>query len=272
MNQKKISDLMLERYRLKELSEQDRITVEDALKTDPLLRCALEELEQSDRQFLLRYPFESSGLKTRAKRSFSRIKVKITLCAAAVLLCILLPVFIFMRNDLQSSGITMSDGIPVAFATERPKGQVPAGSELIIYIKGAPEPVQHNQTVLQEGNTIQLAYIAPVGSDYYGVIFSIDGRSVVTMHYPYRRGQSSLLVSGRRTLLNEAYTLDDAPDFEIFVFVVSGEPLNVDTVLKEAQAIAEQAYTVEMIKEKSMQIFDTCEVETLTILKEERGI
>jgi hypothetical protein len=85
------------------------------------------------------------------------------------------------------------------------------------------------------------------------------------MHYPYRRGQSSLLVSGRRTFLNEAYILDDAPDHEVFVFVVSEEPLNVDNVLHEARVIAGEPKTG--IEEKCKTVFAHYEVETLTILK-----
>jgi hypothetical protein len=133
---------------------------------------------------------------------------------------------------------------------------------------------------LTEGNTIQLAYTVPAESRHYGVIFSIDGRSVVTMHYPYRLGQSSLMVSGRRTLLREAYTLDDAPYFEIFVMVISEKPLNTETILERAQEFAALLPTTEnmnvselsdaasiFIEEKSKAAFENCHVEIVTMLK-----
>jgi len=127
--------------------------------------------------------------------------------------------------------------------------------------------------VLREGATVQLAYTAPSG-EYYGVIFSIDGRQTVTMHYPYRDGQSSLLVSGKHTFLSEAYTLDDAPLYEVFIMVISGKPLNAETVLGEAQKIAQtgntyQGYTkLNVIEERSRAVFKDCEVEIITILKQ----
>jgi hypothetical protein len=130
--------------------------------------------------------------------------------------------------------------------------------ELSLYLKGEEEVVLSDQTVLEKGNTVQLAYTVPAGTEHYGVIFSVDGRAAVTMHYPYRKGQSSLLVSGKRTFLDEAYILDDAPDYEIFVMVVSEKPLDVDEILGEAQTI---------IEEKNNAAFADCEVETITIFK-----
>jgi hypothetical protein len=101
------------------------------------------------------------------------------------------------------------------------------------------------------------------------VIFSVDGRSAVTLHYPYRPGQSTQLVSGRRTFLSEAYTLDDAPDFEVFIMVVSAEPLDAQTVLRTARALGENAgdNTAQSGGERSKAAFDGCEVETITMLK-----
>jgi hypothetical protein len=261
MNKNVISDFMLERYRLGELNSEDKETVENILSSDTSFRLRLEELDASDRELRLRYP-----AKQILPKRFSVKKIHIPLFAAAVLLCVLLPAFVFLRNLPETSNwiASVQDGNN---PTERPKGQVPAGSELFVYQKGVREPLVSNQAVLQEGHIIQLAYITPAGSDHYGVIFSIDGRSVVTMHYPSRRGQSSLLVSGRRTVLNTAFILDDAPDYEVFVFVVSAEPLNVETVLYEAQLIAEKSETAEMVMEKAREVFITCEVETIVIKK-----
>ena len=278
MKESEFSAFTLERYRLGELSPRVKKEVEDALAADFNLRSCLEELDASDRDLRLRYPANLLGLenrKHRLRRRFDYTRVKAPLFAAAILLCILLPVFVISRNVLEPSprignGVTIASAseFPQGGQTDRPKGQVPAGSELFLYLKGERDPIQSDYAALSEGNTVQLAYMAPAGSDHYGVIFSIDGRSVVTTHYPYLRGQSSLLVSGRRILLNEAYILDDAPDFEIFVFVVSTEPLNVEAVLTDARDIAETAETAEMIMEKTREVFETCEVETVIILKQ----
>jgi hypothetical protein len=156
---------------------------------------------------------------------------------------------------------------------DRAKGAVLAGAELSLFLKGGMEIPLADHALLGEGDTVQLAYTASTG-ERYGVIFSIDGRSLVTMHYPYWKGQSSLLVSGKRTFLEEAYTLDDAPDYEVFVMVVSEEPLDAEAVLRKAQMIAAnsgfpeiKSQDVKSIEDKSRAAFESCEVETVTVLK-----
>jgi hypothetical protein len=283
MREKTISAFTLERYKLEELDLQDKKEVEEALAKDDTLRSALEGLETSDNELRLRYPalsmdFHSDNIIHFPGKRFASKKIKISLLAAAILLCILLPFFILNRN---TANITIASAVNDSKMeylkmdrpnTDRAKGQLPTGSEILIYLKGDSEAALleaelHNQKLLQEGDTIQLAYKAPAGLQYYGVIFSVDGRSVVTMHYPYLRGQSSLLVSGRQVFLNEAYTLDDAPDYEVFVFVVSEQPLDVNAVGAEAQKIARKTGMPEQIKELSKEAFSECEVETIMVLK-----
>jgi hypothetical protein len=278
MREKTISAFTLERYKLEELNLQDKKEVEEALAKDGDLRSALAGLEASDNELRLRYPalsmdFHSDNIIHFPKKRFVSKKIKISLLAAAILLCILLPFFILNRN---TANITIASAVN-DFQTDRPntdraKGQLPTGSEILIYLKGDSEAALleaelQNQKLLQEGDTIQLAYKAPAGLQYYGVIFSVDGRSVVTMHFPYLRGQSSLLVSGRQVFLTEAYTLDDAPDYEVFVFVVSEQPLDVNAVNAEAQKIARKTGMPEQIKELSKEAFSECEIETIMVLK-----
>ena len=256
----------------------DQEALGKALAGDARLRARLESLDESDRELRLRYPVESMGFfeesKPRSARSSTEerknkkipmVNARVSLLVAASLLCILLPVLYFVQNGIRND----------ALSTDRAKGAVAADYELYLYLKGGGELPLPDQAMLSEGNTVQLAYATPVG-ERYGVIFSIDGRSEVTLHYPYRKGQSSLLVSGRRTFLSEAYTLDDAPDYEVFVMVVSIEPLDVEAVLLEAEKIAGtpgtqaaglQAVDLRHIEEKSRAAFEEFEVETLAVLK-----
>jgi len=285
----RISDFMLERYRYGELCSGDRELVETALSADDGLRFRLEELDASDSELRLLYPaekcnFSSAASGSRIEDMFvfpygrGRTYVAAGLAAAAVA-ALLIPLlyFVFAKDVSQSSraGIPLAslpsggppaDGLP---GGDRPKGLSSGDSELSIYLKSDTEFQLRDLAVLGEGNTVQLAYTAPAGTERYGVIFSIDGRSVVTAHYPYGRGQSSLLVPGRRTFLDEAYTLDDAPDYEIFVFVVSKEPLDAETVLKKAGSLAGNIRKADIrhVREKSAEIYKGCEVETVTVLK-----
>ena len=274
MKASSVSEFMLERYKLEELSHEDQRIIREALVTDADLRARLKKLDESDRELRQQYPVLPVDVTALFKPGFleqhsTSAKIRIALIAAAIALCIALPVLFFTRSG---SKLKPGAGIPVASAPNdipavRAKGQTLTGSELFIYVKEEHDIILHNQTALEEGNTIQLAYTTPAGTDYYGVIFSIDGRSVVTTHYPYRKEQSSLLVSGKRTYLNEAYILDDAPDYEIFVFLVSAEPLNTELVLKDAQWIAQRSNSAEMIQEICTAVFEDCEVETVTLLK-----
>jgi hypothetical protein len=283
MKEKTISEFMLERFWLKELDPQDKKEVEEALEKDSSLRSALVQLEVSDNELRLRYPASSVGIKSEniinfPQKRFVSVKVKISILAAAILLCVLLPFFIINRNSAHITDVSMVNDFQAdrimtdRLKTDHLKGQLPAGSEFFIYLKGDIEASLsqtnlNSQKFLREGDTVQLAYKAPAGTQYYGVIFSIDGRSVVTMHYPYLRGESSLLVSGRQVFLNEAYTLDDAPFYEVFVFVVCEQPLDINAVNAEAQKIARRAAAPEQINEISKEVFNTCEIETIMVLK-----
>ena len=269
---------MLERYRLGELLSEEKQAVRDALAAESGLRSRLEKLDESDRELRLLYPFDSLGLAAGPDRRFSKARffepkffepqVKrmrpsfLASIAAVIALCILFPALHFMRNE----------GGTTAGTTDRVKGSVQAGPELSVFLKGDREIPLMDKSVLREGHTVQLAYTAPAGIDRYGVIFSIDGRFEVTMHYPYREGQSSLLVSGKQTYLNEAYTLDDAPGYEIFVMVVSEAPLDSHTVLREVRNMAKKqdqsSLNLWSITDESKSIFRDCEVETVTVLKE----
>jgi len=287
-----VSAFMLERYRLGELNPDDQQAITELLKTDDELRSRIHQLDESDRELRLLYPrlLLKTSLPLKAletprvsQRRFiskkARTFIRITGVAALLAAGILLPVLYVVRTTNVpkiKNGASMAavpqdlQGLNPEGANfgERTKGSALENSELAIYLMGEQENVLPNQTVLEEGSTVQLAYTVPAGAEYYGVIVSIDGRAAVTMHYPYRRGQSSLLISGKRTFLNEAYILDDAPDYEIFVMVVSEKPLDAEMILREIQGIADE--TPLLIEEESRTIFDDCEVETLTILKKQR--
>ena len=277
----KFSEFTLERYRLGELDPEDTAAINDAIASDENLRLSMEQLEKSDEELRHRYPMEFFNLQDIPAPRLQRPRMRIVRAgvsrgaswtrmaglAAVIIAGILIPVlyFIFSTNTNKPE---ISGGTAIA-SVDRTKGLIPSGCELSVYLKDANENILKDRAVLTEGNTVQLAYNVPAGDEYYGVIFSIDGRTVVTMHYPYRKGQSSLLAAGKRTFLNEAYTLDDAPDYEVFVMVVSEQPLIAETVIREAQALAENSGPADprFIEEKSREAFSGCEVKTLTVLK-----
>ena len=268
MKENTISDFLLERYRLGEITNQDKETIEELLVSDCNLQSRLKNLEESDRELRLRYNgdfLKQQNTSQFPRKHFYRINLKKYFLIAAVLVCVFLPAFYLIQNTVwqgYDNGSFNND-----FQTDRVKGHLlQLKPELYIYLKdGGSDPVA-DFTVLEEGCTIQLAYYVPAGTGQYGVIFSIDGRSHVTLHYPFRLGLSPELISGKRTLLNRAYILDDAPEYEIFVFVVSPEPLNVPEILEKAGVYEKK------LKEKNKEIFDGFNVEIITILKKEGKI
>ncbi|MBN1838324.1 MAG: hypothetical protein JW820_20865, partial [Spirochaetales bacterium] len=82
----------------------------------------------------------------------------------------------------------------------------------------------------------QLGYVAAARA--YGVILSIDGRGVVTLHFPVGSTGAGELEREGESLLPFAYELDDAPGFERFFFVTGPEPFAVDSVLEAAERLA----------------------------------
>ena len=108
---------------------------------------------------------------------------------------------------------------------------------LVVHRQGDGEPERLRSGALAEpGDTVQLGYVA--GGHPYGMILSLDGAGVVTLHHPEFATLPPVIGGEGRTDLPFAYTLDDAPRFERFVFVSSASPLVVDDVLAAARAVA----------------------------------
>jgi len=233
-----VSAFLLERYHLGEVTPEEKLHVERTLG-EPALAASLAELDRADREFFNKFPAVVPSAfgawhQRGAGRSFSRRIPPLVWGLSAAALALLLPLFVFRSF------------IPATY-DDRPKGTSGTNysAELSVYLKGnssGEEIKLPDQAGIQAGNTVQLAYQiqGDASGERYGVIFSIDGRSSVTLHYPYTAGQSTQLVSGKAVPLEEAYTLDDAPDYEIFFFVIGDKPLETQDILNKAKNLAGQ--------------------------------
>jgi hypothetical protein len=122
-----------------------------------------------------------------------------------------------------------------SLSSERAKG---LDLELRIYRKldTGVEQLSQGSSVASH-QVLQLGYIN--NSYAYGVLISIDGSGTVTLHQPSDSNGSSVLASEPgQHVLPEAYELDDAPQFERFIFVGSHEPVPVQRVLDAAKQLA----------------------------------
>jgi hypothetical protein len=246
-----ISIFMLERYKLKEMTAEEKTMIETALSADPELAETLVQLNQSDMELRQKYAagMMVPRIQMRSRQS-GQAPLVWGLCAAALFLVIALPFLFFFKDRIAApkpDRLKGSTSLRVYLKTDTPEGSLPLA----------------DHAVLHEGNTIQLAYM--INEERYGVIFSIDGRSVVTVHYPYSPGQSTRLIPGKQIALDDAYTLDDAPNYELFFFVTSNQPLNVEEVLRSAQELARNPASA---LEQSRVLFKNYEITTITMEKE----
>ena len=281
-----VSAFLLERYNVDEVMAEERAALEQALATDETLAGRLAALRESDAAIRERYlPAGTERafpvrrrLATQLLRHVPRRMAAVATAVATV--CLVVSALWGLRDRLPEG--------------DRAKGGLPETS-LAVYLKtdaASPEALSvsdaaspsNGRVTLHEGDTIQLAYtaVAPgdanANSPVYGVIFSIDGRSALTLHYPSMADAmadgAARLESGKRTALNEAYTLDDAPRFEVFFMVVSAEPPDVKAVLDKARLLAEEASQDRFAEDAaaaSARVFPGFEVKAVVIYKGPTG-
>jgi hypothetical protein len=266
------SEFLRERYHLGEVTAEERAAFEAAMAEDPALAASVAALEQSDREIRRQYAGElvfPPERTSRRKAGFPPLAWG--LCAAALVLIVSLPAFFLIRGSagFSAGSAPLPDRIKGEAGAYGPDGFF---AELSVYLKSGPQSGQGAEetgladgAVLHEGSTIQLAYMVSGGAEQYGVIFSIDGRSALTVHYPYRAGESTRLITGRRIALDEAYTLDDAPDYEVFFFVVSDRPLDTEKILNSAGELARNPGAS---MEAGKRMFQQYRVRTVKIRKE----
>jgi hypothetical protein len=117
--------------------------------------------------------------------------------------------------------------------------RVKGSARLLAFRQSGEHAVRLEEDALvHAGDLVQLRYNA--GGRGYGVIASIDGAGVVTLHYPLGDGappEATALVP-KTTALPHAYQLDDAPSFERFFFITADAPIDVQQSLASLRAHA----------------------------------
>ena len=237
MKDNTIPDLYLEQALLEELPDDKK----DLLRREDTSD-ALESLRSSNEDILERYDpakiaaeiqrrlDSSSGEESNVISStwFSRNRAPVLLAAAALALLAGVSPFLFRQDPLLN---------PVLPGTEitRIKGMEPAIS-LFRKLDGTVEELRADAAA-RESDLLQIIYNA--AGKPFGTIFSIDGRGVVTLHYPVDKDGSLVLKRDGDVALEYAYRLDDAPLFEQFFFVTSDTRFNIEIVLSAAGDLAE---------------------------------
>ena len=145
--------------------------------------------------------------------------------AAAIVLLLIAPQLLHLPSENPSTTT-----LPKT-STERIKGLKPS---LALFIK-----TKDGSGILADGDTVHAGDLIRVGyravGRPYGMILSIDGNRMVTLHLPHAGGHAASLKSEQTVLLNEAYELDNAPRFERFFLITSYKPFQVEQVLETAR-------------------------------------
>ena len=232
----------LERYLLGELSRRRMDEIKKLFETDPGLREELAALERSNKEILKQFPQEAVVPHIKARYDARKddkakrpVLLKRLVYISPVLAAALIILFIVFQNP----------GGPTGSDIEGLEGTRIKGSEKIDKTK--PHILVHRKVndsveLLESGDRaaagdlLQIAYVS-VGVPY-GVILSIDGRGVVTLHYPESEDNEPVLDLDKKTLLPSSYELDDAPEFERFFFITSESKIDVKEILSSAKSLA----------------------------------
>jgi hypothetical protein len=223
-----VPDLILEQFRLGELPRQDAERLTALLSADAGLRARQEQLEQSDVAIAQQYPAGWLAQHVRARLPPPTTRGagwRLPLALAATVALV-----IFAAPQMTRGPVLLAP----AANEDRIKGLRPA---LTIY-RRTPSGTETlaDGGVARPGDLLRVGY-AGAGRPF-GIIFSIDGRGMVTRHFPDRGDRAAALARGAVTLLDQAYELDDAPGWERFYFVTGDTPFAVAPVIDAARRIA----------------------------------
>ncbi|MGH1343013.1 MAG: hypothetical protein ACRBN8_15730 [Nannocystales bacterium] len=251
-----VPDILVELLALGELDDAEASAVRAQLEAEGDPR--LDELATSDVEVFARYPAEQVVAELReagfppqpvaeelpsnvtpltraqaAPRARVRpwVAAAVSVAAAAVLVWAL------------ASGDELPPEEPPRVAMVDPP--TTSGDPAGIRTKGVPRILVHRQgesdpleagAAVHAGDMLQLSYSGAGGR--HGVIVSLDGAGVASLHFPAQADASTELSRGL-VRLEYAYELDDAPVFERFFLVTAPTPLDPDAVLSAARRLGQ---------------------------------
>lgn len=242
----KVSDFKLERYLAGDLPQDEMQELRSREETDEIFQARVKMMREENAKILTDHPFEAlsekmaeldEGHVTGRRMAVSTMILKV---AAAVVLAVgIFTAGYFMNGENVVSGSTReaADGQDVAMVTAEGETRIKGmEARMEIWKKNGDTAAQlENLGSASEGDELQLRYSVP--EKCYGLLFSMDGNGVLTVHLGNGSG-SVALEPGKMTTLPFAYKLDNAPHFEKFflmtsknTFALDGE--NVDASLKQ---------------------------------------
>lgn len=230
-----IPEWKLERYLLGELSPHEAEEISKSSKSDNILRMRIQTLQESNAEFLKAYPAEHvfrdmvySQRKTGSARGL-QIAAMITILLGVMAVAYLKFQPTEIMNGVDEVGSTSGTEV----ASVRIKG-LPSRFEVWKKAGDSAIQMQDKDSVIA-GDELQIRYA--VAEKCFGLLFSMDGNGIVTIHIGQDNNAVELAPQGIK-FLPTAYKLDNAPYFEKFFFLTAGEafsiaPENIDILLQQ---------------------------------------
>jgi hypothetical protein len=229
-----IPELQREQLALGELSAARR----EALLQRPDTEARLAALRASNAEILAAHPpaVVIAELRRRAARHRADRRVPAralwlvpTFAAAAVAAFVMWPAEDVPRDSLIASRVR-----PPEPGETRIKGLEP---HLLVHRQeGERAVLLAEQARARAHDRLQLSVVA--AGARHGVVLSIDGNGVVTLHAPGSAAEPTALQQDGAVALPRSYELDAAPGFERFILVTADEPLDVTRIEQAARAVA----------------------------------
>jgi hypothetical protein len=233
-----LPEWLVERVALDEVAPASRPRIERANPRELAERVA--ELRDDNAAELARHPagpaisqIEDRIAVERRRRAERRRRRRLSLLGIA---CSAAAAVVVLRLVAVRAGVDGSvPGVGVQGDDTRVKG-----SPRLLAFRQAGQQVERlgQDAVVRAGDVIQLRYNA--AGHGFGVIASIDGAGVVTLHFPLseQAPPQATAVSSETATLPNAYALDDAPSFERFFFITANDPVDVQQTLAALRSLA----------------------------------
>lgn len=244
---KSISDLQLEQYILGELPPDKMKQLDKDRENNPELEKRIKAIESSSEDILSMYSPEYFGTLVRQKGmrqekqspflTKERVRTFVWVFGSAAVFSLVL---ILLYPTMLTKPITYD------FLSDNGETRIKGVSSLLVYRRDGLPILSGDRA--GAGDNLQLYYR---NDNYrYGAVISVDGRGVITRHYPLGSDKSATLKSGERTILPHSYELDDAPGFEIFYFFYSDKAFDITSVEESLR----MSFTNDVEKMKAVNI------------------
>ncbi len=234
----KLSDLQLERLALGELPAAEATTLR--ARMSPADQARLAAIATSNAEILAAHPpaaVRAEVLRRRAaatRRAPRVLWLATPLAAAAATALVLWPGDPPIDEPSPEPAIQHTAPVLADPGTTRIKGQEP---HLLVFRQEGEQAVPLREPAeARPRDRLQLSYVA-AGAPY-GVVLSLDGAGVVTLHFPASDTAPTTLQQGGAVALEQSYELDAAPEFERFILVTADAPIHTATIVAAARQLA----------------------------------